>query len=125
MVEAGLSGMRVRVDEAREDAMTAEIDLFRAAGGEREHFFVGADCVKVPVRDSNRLGARLARVHRPHVGVVQNEVGFAALDWKKGQSAEAGDKLTAGRGHEIGLHPRARKHRMDARPDGRGAPLYY
>ncbi len=117
--------MGVRVDEARKNGIAAEIDFFRTPGSEREHFVVGADCRKSPVRDRNRLGAGLARVHRPHVGIVQNKVGFAALDREQRQGAEAGDKLTAGSGHEIGLRWRAWRHRMDARPEGRGAPLYY
>jgi len=80
--------MGVRIDEAGQYSVAREIDFLSPACRQREHLFVRAHCQKSSARDRHCLGPRLARIHRPDIGVIENEIWFGALQPEKRQRAQ-------------------------------------
>jgi hypothetical protein len=73
--------MRVSIDEARQNGLTAEVNFFCAACRQGEDFFVGSDGEEASVGDGDGLGFGLARVYGPEVSVVQDEFWLGAVYW--------------------------------------------
>ncbi len=83
MIKSGFCGMRMRVNKARQDSISANIDFLCSPGAERKHFIIRADCEKSSSGNRDCLGAWLLRVHRPDVGVIKDEVWLSAFDRKE------------------------------------------
>src|SRR5207253_1076184 len=85
--------MRVRIDEARQHRLSAQVNFLRLAGGKRQHFVIRSDRKKSSARNRHRLRSRLPRIDRPEVSVVENKFRVGAVDRKKvaGKQREGSD----------------------------------
>ena len=81
--KASLRGMRVRIDEAGQHRLSAQIKFFRIAGGERQQFVIRSDGEKSSAGNGHGLRSRLTRIDCPDVSVVKNKFGLGAVDGKQ------------------------------------------
>ncbi len=89
--------MRVRIDEAWNDSLAAEVHFLRRARREPADFVIAAYGEKTPVRNRYCLRARTTIIDRDYVRVEQNQLGRGAFDerrWRKRKGAEPADELT-------------------------------
>src|SRR6266446_1985913 len=112
MRKASLGRMRVRIDEARQHRLSAQINFLRIARGECQHFVVRSDGEKSSAGKSHGLRSRLTWIDRPETSVVKNKFGLGAVDGKKvaGKQREGSDgtdtenKLTTRSRHLISFY---------------------
>src|SRR5688572_10619280 len=71
---SGVGGVAVRVDEAGDDRLAAEVDFSGVRAGEVEDVGLGADGENAPTADCDRLGLRLPGIHRQKTAVVQDQL---------------------------------------------------
>src|SRR6266446_2482048 len=102
----------MRIDEARQHRLSAQINFLRIAGGECQHFVVRSDREKSTAGNGHGLRSRLTWIDRPKVSVVKNKFGLGAVDGKKvaGKQREGSDgthtenKLTTRSRHLISFY---------------------
>src|SRR6266853_4031577 len=80
--------MRVRVDEARQHGLSAQVNFLRIAGGKRQHFVIRSDRMKSSPRNRHGLRSLLTWIDRPETCVVKNKFGLGAVDGKKRESSD-------------------------------------
>src|SRR6202022_3029941 len=73
----------MRIDEARQHRLSAQINFLRTAGGECQPFVVRSDREKSSARNRHGLRSCLARINCPEVSVVENEFRLGAVKGKK------------------------------------------
>ena len=78
--------MEMRVDEAGNDGLAAELQLLRGGADECRHLTRLANGDKAAVPHGERIGGRLAPIHRDDVSVRHDQVsGFSSKEMACGQ----------------------------------------
>src|SRR6266404_742740 len=75
--------MRVRIDEAGQHRLPAQVNFLRLASGKRQHFVIRSDREKSSAGNRHGLRSRLVRINRPKISVVKNKFGLGAVDGKQ------------------------------------------
>src|SRR5271169_1689901 len=86
----------VGVNEAGKNSLLSQISLAAAPGGKLQNVFIGSDRCETATADGDSLGTRVAGGYCPEISVVEDQVGFCALQWKERKCAQRQDKLASG-----------------------------
>jgi hypothetical protein len=73
----------MRIVKPGQDGFHPEVDFATAAGCEVQDILIGTHGKEPPSANGNRLGARLARIDRPEVAVVKDQIGLASRERKE------------------------------------------
>ena len=96
--------MRVRIVEARQDRLPAQVHFARERGRERQDIIVRAHQEKAASADRDGLRPRHLFVHCPDVPVVENYLWLntsSRQERQRGKSSESRKKRSAGPGHPV------------------------
>ena len=100
--------MAMRVDEARNDGLAADVHGFRRAIGEGPDLVIRADGHDALACDGDGLGTRLSRVYRDDVAVMKYQLRPLAQDGGErraaherqcGERARPPDQVASSHGH--------------------------
>src|SRR5947207_13348135 len=95
MHQAGLGGMRVRVNETRDDSFSAEVDFLGSGTSKIQNVGIAPHGKKSASRNSHGLGARLPVIHRPNVSVIKDKFRLFLFQREERKRGEWGAKFAA------------------------------
>src|SRR2546430_16376848 len=114
MHQAGLGGMRVRVNETRDDSFSAEVDFLGSGTGKIQNVGIAPHGKESASRNSHGLGARLPVIHRQDVAVIKDKFRLLLFQGKERKRGERAEKFAARSSivHGDPLHDMERMLRM-------------
>src|SRR5580698_686265 len=88
MRETGLCWMRMRVNEARQYSLAAEIDFLCRPTGQCQHLVIRSDGQKSSAGNRYRLRPRLSRIDGPEVSVKKDHLRFDTIHGKQREKSQ-------------------------------------
>src|SRR5205809_548523 len=95
MHQAGLGGMRVRVNETRDDSFSAEVDFLGSGTSKIQNVGIATQGKKSSSRNSHGLGARLPVIHRQNVSVIKDKFRLFLFQREERKRGECAEKFAA------------------------------
>ena len=73
--------MHMRIDQARQQRFSLQVDQFRLLSLGLQNLLVGANSQNTAHSDSERLMDREVLVHRDNLAMVENQVSLGSIAW--------------------------------------------
>src|SRR5262249_6230202 len=95
MHEAGFGWMGMRIDEARSDRFSAEVNLADVGASKIQHIGIAAHGEKSATRNCHGLRARLPVIHGQDIAVVKNQLRLFLFEREHRQCSKRAKKIAA------------------------------